>query len=199
MSIDTSCTLEIGLSPWKNVAQMAFWAAWTILLAAMPFQATRGPGDIFYDPKNFSYLDKLLIVVVFVGYILLTFYCALFAGVVLRRLLTMRGPVLTLSPAGIRDLRVAAETLAWSAVHNIWIANTLVAYKLMLFEVDQRTETGLTLTRTAKWSRWPNRFTNKYGLGFPTFGLAMSQDDVISITLAYANAWVNRQNGMATL
>jgi hypothetical protein len=68
-----------------------------------------------------------------------------FAGtieVLLWRVFTTRGPVVTITPEGIREVRVAAELIPWSAINDIaiWDKHEMVP------AVDPAAEAGLTLT-----------------------------------------------------
>jgi hypothetical protein len=78
-------------------------------------------------------------------------------------LLSVSGPVVTVTPEGIRDTRVAAEVIPWSAITGIstWQYR---GQKIMVLAVDPATESGLTLTRIARWSRGANRALGADGL-----------------------------------
>ena len=105
----------------------------------------------------------------------------------------MRGPVITITQEGIRDRRVAAELIPWSAVRGIKIWEYR-GQRVMVFAVDPTVETGLDLTRTVRWTRDANRSLGADGLCVTAQGLKIGFDDLLETTVAYARAW---QSGAA--
>jgi hypothetical protein len=79
------------------------------------------------------------------------------------RAFTTHGAVVAITPEGIRDGRVAAELIAWSAVSDIAIWENR-AQPVMVLAVDPAVEAGLTLTRVARWTRGANRALGADGL-----------------------------------
>jgi hypothetical protein len=123
---------------------------------------------------------------VIAGWAGLVFF-GLITALVLWRLLTSRGPVVTLSPEGIRDVRVAAETIPWTAVHDI-SAWGYRGQRIMVLAVDPELEKRLTLTRIARWSRGPNTALGADGLCVTAQGLKIGHDELLSRSIAYAKA-----------
>ena len=102
-------------------------------------------------------------------------------------LLTARGPVVTITPEGIRDTRIAADVIPWSAVQGIttWEHRR---QKILVFDVDPAVESRLALSRIARWSRDTNRALGADGLCVSAQGLAIDHDTLLNTSLAYAQA-----------
>jgi hypothetical protein len=119
----------------------------------------------------------------FMGYIGVVFF-GLCTMVGLWRLLFVRGPVVTITPEGIRDTRVAAELIPWSGITGIstWKHRR---QKVMVLAVDPAVERRLTLTRTAQWSRGPNRALGIDGFCVTATGLNINYDTLLHTCMAY--------------
>jgi hypothetical protein len=120
------------------------------------------------------------------------FAVAMFFGggiaLLLWRLFTTRS-VVTITPEGIRDVRVAAELIPWSAIDHIAIWDKQV----MLLTVDPAVEAGLTLTRLTRWTRASNRAVGvELGFAVTAMGLKIGFDELLATTQAYARAWQSR-------
>ena len=72
-------------------------------------------------------------------------------------------PVMTVSPAGLRDVRVAAEPIPWRAIKSIstW---QMQRQMVLVVAIDPEEEARLTLTRLARWTRDANRRLGADGL-----------------------------------
>jgi hypothetical protein len=123
----------------------------------------------------------------FAGYAGTVFFGAC-TVLILWRAFTEHGPVITITPDGIRDSRVAAELIPWSAVHDIkiWESN---GQRVMVLAVDPAVEAGFSLTRIARWTRGANRALGADGLCVTAQGLKMGFDELLATSLAYARAW----------
>jgi hypothetical protein len=114
---------------------------------------------------------------------------ALFFGVCtliwLWRLVAGRGPMLTISPQGICDKRVARETIPWSAVRKIstWEYS---GQRILVLDVDPAVERTLHLTTIAKWTRRVNRSLGADGLCVTAQGLKISYDQLWELAARYA-------------
>jgi hypothetical protein len=169
MTTDTSRTLEIESSPTKLLVLvgigvlMTATSAWVALL----------PG-------------KLSIVAMIVGYLGIAFF-GLCAVVAVWRLLTARGPVITISPEGIRDTRLAAALIPWSVVTGIstW---EFRRQKVMVLAISPGAEEQLGLSRMARWMRGANRALGADGLGITASGLKIDHDTLLRTSLDYAEA-----------
>jgi hypothetical protein len=169
MIIDTSRTIEIAYSPWKLVGLLAIGIGLTALSAAFAFDWLAGAG----------LLVKLLM---YVG-VMFFGLCTIIAA---WRLLTERGPVVTIAPAGIRDTRVAAELIPWSAVRRIstW---EYERQKIMVLAIDPAVERTLTLTAIARSTRSINPLLGANGLCIAATGLKIKYDTLFEIACAYAS------------
>jgi hypothetical protein len=101
---------------------------------------------------------------------------------------TTRGPVVTITPDGIRDVRVAEEIIPWGAVIAIstWQSS---GQSVMVLAVDPAVEAHLTLTRVARWSRGPNRLLGADGLCITAQGLQISYDQLLATCQTYAQTY----------
>ena len=108
-------------------------------------------------------------------------------GIGLWRLVLQRGPVITITPDGIRDTRVAAELIPWRAVQDIstWQYHR---QKVMVLAVDPAVESRLTLTRLARWTRSANRALGADGLCIVSNELKISYASLLETSVAYAEA-----------
>jgi hypothetical protein len=97
------------------------------------------------------------------------------------------GVVLTISPQGIRDLRIAPETIPWSAVRKVssWEHS---GQRVLVLDVDPAVERTLHLSMIAKWSRGANRKLGADGLCVTAHGLTISYDQLWALVSRYAAA-----------
>lgn len=103
--------------------------------------------------------------------------------VALWRMLTTKGPVITLTDAGLRDIRMAAEEIPWAAIKElrIWQSGR---QKLLVLCVDPAVEARLTLTRLARWMRTANARLGADGLCVNTQGLPVDCDTLARLCAA---------------
>ncbi|MEZ5923494.1 MAG: STM3941 family protein [Hyphomicrobiaceae bacterium] len=115
-------------------------------------------------------------------------FFGLCTAIALWRLATADRVVLTLSPDGIRDVRVAQEPIPWAAVTGLstWSSH---GQNVLVVAVDPEAEKRLTLTRMARWARGPNRALGADGLCIVAAGLSVTHDELIAAASAYAEAW----------
>jgi hypothetical protein len=176
MRTDTNHTLAIKGSPWAMTKFALMGLALTAVSATMVFTL---PGAS--QPGAFH---------MFIGSIGLIFFglCTL---ILLWRMLTSRGAVVTLAPQGIRDTRVAADFIPWPAIRNIGTWESF-DQRVMVLTLDPAVEKDLRLTLTARLTRSPNRSLGINGLCVTAHGLRIDYDDLIATTRAYARAAQNR-------
>ncbi len=172
MSIDTRRAVEIAASPVKMLGLAVLALLMTALSAAVAVRA-------FPNVRPASYAE-------FCGYAGSIFFpaCAL---LILWRAFTTRGPVVTITREGIRDSRVAAELIPWSAVNDVatWEYRR---QRVMVLAIDPAVEAGLNLTRIARWTRGANRALGADGLCVTAQGLKIGYDELLATSLAYARA-----------
>jgi hypothetical protein len=168
---DPPKTIEIAGSPPKMVALVFGGVIMTAGSALLAFRIL---------PIAVGSLEE------FIGYVGLIFFglCTL---LLLWRALTMRGPVVTMDVHGIRDVRVAKETIPWGAIRDIstW---QYQRQKVMVLAVDPETERNLHLSRIARWSRGANKRLGADGLCVTAQGLKISYDELLSTVMAYWKA-----------
>ncbi len=170
MTIDTSKTIEVRGSRLKLVLLGALGIAMTAGSAWVAWAGLASPG-------SFAQLA------VWVGVPLF----GLCTAIAFWRLATAGSVVLTLSPDGIRDTRVAAEIIPWTAVRGMgtW---AMQGQKILVLDVDPEAEQRLTLTRMARWSRGANAKLGADGLCIAATGLQIGYDKLLEAATAYAEA-----------
>ena len=170
MDINTSKTMEIDGSPLK----MVWLALLSIALTVACIAIVAG-----YIPKvhadDWKYWVAALGVLFFGFTTVMTIW----------RAVTMKGPVVTMTPDGILDTRVAANPIPWSAVRGIstWSQS---GQKIMVLDVDPAVEKTLPLTRIARWSRGTNKKLGADGLCVTAQGLKTSYPKLLDAATAYA-------------
>jgi hypothetical protein len=164
--------LQLNQSPWQMLKMLVLGIGMTALCAVL------GLGLLDNTPPG-SFGQ-------FIGIIGVAFF-GLCTVLIFWRFVSTRGPVVTLTPEGIQDKRVAAEAIPWTAVRGIstWQSH---GQKFMVLAVDPDVESKLSLTRTAAWTRGANRTLGADGLCITTNGLSISHDKLLKTATAYAQA-----------
>ena len=162
-------TVEIGTSPGQTVRLALLSALMTAVSAAL---AVVGEG----------------VAVVVVGWVGALFFG--FCGLVwVRRAVLQQGAVVTISPEGFRDVRVARETVPWADVLEIstW---TQSGQDVLVLRVADDVWDRLTLTTIARSSRRANRALGADRLAVTAQGLRTSYPELFRLTVAAAStAW----------
>lgn len=163
MAIDTTRTIEIRQSPWEMVKLLAIGIGFVACSVFIAYQ-----GNIFY-------LAIGIFGVVFFG--ALTLF-------VLWRLFTLMGPVVTVSPAGVRDKRVAADLIPWSAITGI---STWEAYNqpAIILAIRPEVEKRLHLSMITRLTRRANASLGADGLAIASQGLSVGHDTLLDTINAY--------------
>jgi hypothetical protein len=172
-SIDTRATLEIVSAPLKMAGLAALSAAFVV-------------GGWFMSQATVSTSRHSAETVVFWGWAAMIFF-GLCLAITLWRLLTQRGPIITLSPAGIRDVRVTHDIVPWPAVANIatWQHS---GQNVMVVGLHPGEEAKLRLTTIARMSRRANATLGADGLAITAQGTKISHDALMAAAIAYARA-----------
>ncbi|MDC0716727.1 STM3941 family protein [Nannocystis bainbridge] len=97
------------------------------------------------------------------------------------------GAVVTLSPEGLRDLRVAREFIPWAAIERISTC-TVQSQRFLIVALPPEIEQRLTLTRVARWTRAANRRLVADGLFVSAHGLKVDFAALRALVHAYAVA-----------
>lgn len=178
--IDTQQTLNIDASPWKHILVGALGIGMAVVAGFLAFSGSAEPGSLAE----------------FIGYVGLVFFGVLTA-LIFWRALTSNGPVVTIAPEGIRDMRVAAEFIPWTAIHDIstWALN---GQKVMVLAVAPEVEKQLTLTRIARWTRSANAALKADGLCITAQGLKISHNELLEAAIAYMETAQAGAQGHAT-
>lgn len=171
--IDTSRTLEIEAAPWK-LALFALGGATFVGLGYWMSQATAGTGR-----QSIEWIH-------FWGWVSMAFFGPV-TLLLLWRLLTERGTVITFSPAGLSDIRVLPDTIPWTAVASIrtWQYS---GNEIMIVGLHPGEEDKLHLSRIARWTRGANARLGADGLAINAQGTRISHDRLIQTAIAYAEA-----------
>jgi hypothetical protein len=164
--------VEIKGSPAKLLRLAAIGVAMTATSAALAFRWIPG-----IEPGSLQE---------FVGYVSLVFF-GLCMVICLRRLMTAGRTVITITPDGIRDIRVAAELIPWSRIRAISLAE-IRKQRFLVLAVDPEFERQLTLTTIARWSRGPNRALGFDGLCIGAQGLRIDDKTLFGLCTDHAEA-----------
>lgn len=163
MAIDTTRTIEIRQSPWRMLGMVAIGVA---------FVAT----SLFIVTAHgiFGWV---------IGWLGVAFF-GLLTLIAAWRMLTLLGPVITVSPRGVKDIRVAADLVPWSAINDV---STWSAYNqpAIVLSVDPAYEPTLKLTRLARLTRRANTSLGADGLCIASQGLKMGHEALLETITAY--------------
>lgn len=172
---DTSRTIQFHASPTRLLTLLAFSAMSTAIAAALAFRLFPNmPSDPSAVSAGYS------------GVVFFSFCTAVAIG----RLLAQRGPIVTLSPAGLRDVRVAKEPIPWRAIKGIatW---QIQRQMVLVLAIDPADEARLTLTRLARWTRGAHRKLGADGLVISSQGLTVGYPTLFYTCSDYWQAWRN--------
>jgi hypothetical protein len=172
-SIDTNATLVIEKAPMK-LAGAALGSAAFVAAGAFMTQATTGTSRYSAD----SVVLWGWVTVVFFGFCLL---------MILWRLLTQQGPIITLSPHGILDVRVTHVVVPWQSVARIFTWSHS-GQSIMIVGLHPGEEQKLKLTTVARVSRRANAALGADGLAITSQGTKFSHDALMNTAIAYAQA-----------
>lgn len=173
MSTDTSGTVEFHASPSRQLTLLAFSLFSLALAAALALN--RIPNM----PSDPAAVQTGYFGIVFFG------FCA---GVALWRLWVQRIAIVTVSPAGLRDVRISAAPIPWRAITGIstW---RLQRQMVLLIAIDPAAEGDLTITRTARWMREHHRRHGADGFVVSPRGLKVGYPTLFYTCRDYWEAW----------
>lgn len=105
----------------------------------------------------------------------------------LKRLASIRSPILTLTPDGFFDVRISTAPISWSVVDDVttWkrFGQKLVALRIAGPEIDR-----LPLTRIAKWNLGINRTLGAGELHLGAHDLPLGHRELLELCIAYVAA-----------
>lgn len=168
-TIDTTRTIKVHASPMKMtlllIAAVGMTAAGVLIsVMEMPDQPDAG----VFGPFAAAFFGLCSVIIAW-------------------RLLVERGPVIVISPRGIRDTRVARELIPWRTIREIstW---SYESQRILVLDVDPEAEKSLGLTTAVRWWRGVNRALGITGLCISATGLGMGYEDLLQICAAYLSA-----------
>lgn len=121
-----------------------------------------------------------------VGWVVLIFFGAVTAWI-MWRVVMLKGPVVIVSATGIRDVRLARETIPWLDVRGISTWGK-PGKEVMVLDVAPDATRRLKLTPTARWGQLPNRWVGADGLCVSVLGINSTFSDLFAACVAYATA-----------
>jgi hypothetical protein len=170
-SVDTTRTLEILHAPLKTLGYVALALVMTAASLTL----------VVLDVPELAGADVARVI----GTIGALFF-GLCTFLWLWQLLTM-GAVVTLSPGGLRDVRIAREVMPWRAIDRLSIWN-MQGQSFVVVALAPEVEQRLTLTRIARWTRGANRRLGADGLCVSAHGLKVDFATLSALVQAYAAA-----------
>ncbi len=178
MDIDTSRVLEIELSRWKNWARLAASGLF-VIVCAIWFAEAMGwiaIGKLASDSSE-AWISGLILVL----------FGSIFVAVA-GHLYRLRGPVVTLSPEGFRDLRIAAETVPWSVIEGVSHQQNRIG-EMIVLEIAPAAEAKLNFTILARVLRGVHGLFGVRGLIVTAAGTSIGEEDLLAAIVAYGRAW----------
>jgi hypothetical protein len=124
---------------------------------------------------------------VFIGYFAAAFF-GLGAIKAVWSLLCSSGPIITITPEGIRDTRIASKFIPWSGIARIstWSYRGNKALVLML---KPGVNEEVALTWLARLTRIPNYLVGVDGFAIMATGLKTDYQTLLQTILSYARAY----------
>lgn len=170
-TIDTTKTYEIFGNPIRLLG---------LLAGALGFVAL---GAFFVSKPEVFGGARGLTLILLIGWSAIIFFglCALM-GVL--QLLKSKTPVVTISPQGFRDVRVASDTIPWDSIQNVSTFTTN-GQRMLLVEVDPIVEANLNLSLVAKVTRGANAKLGADGLCSTMVGMDTSYPDFLNMVEAF--------------
>ncbi len=145
--------IEIYYSPWRMLSQITGVAGF-IVLGYFMASGAMGGASALNQVMGFAAMILAAAAVIFI----------------LRQWFIDAAPVVTLTPSGLTDIRIAKEEIPWTAISNLalWQQGR---HKSLVLTIDPEIEARLTLTRLARWTREPNKALGVDGLCVAGSGL----------------------------
>lgn len=172
--IDTTATRDIAASPGR-LLMLALGSLAFVVGGWYMIEATSG---------TTRYSREMIALV---GYASMAFFGFCLA-IAIQRLLTQRGTVITISPDGLRDVRVSPDLIPWAAIQSLstW---QMQGQQVMVVAMKPGEEEKLTLTRIARMSRGANARLGADGLAVTAQGTKIGHDELMATTIAYAQRY----------
>jgi hypothetical protein len=117
----------------------------------------------------------------FIGWAGIVFFGAMLALIVYR-LFNSKDVVVTITPEGILDTRIAARIIPWTAVRKVSVWE-LRRQKVIVLDVPPEVEGSIQMTRMARFTRGPNKSLGADGLCITAAGLKISHEKLLEAVL----------------
>jgi hypothetical protein len=166
----TAQTLEIQGSPAKLVGLLFLGVLMTAASAYAALGGIARPG---------SYIE-------FIAWVGVVFFGAILALIVYR-MFNAKDVLVTITPEGILDKRVAARIIPWAAVRKVSVWE-LQRQKVIVLDVAPEVEGSIQMSRMARFTRGPNKSLGADGLCVTAAGLKISHDKLLEAVLAHVDA-----------
>ena len=162
-------TTEIVSSPAKHVV---------LALGGIVFVAL-GVWLLNIDPNDLS--------LKVIGSLSILFFGAM-TGLIVWRLLTQRGTVITLTPQGFHDIRVTKSAVPWNAVEavSVWSSQGQAS---VIVKLKPGEEQKLELTTIARMTRKANAALGADGLALTAQGTKISHDALLSTIIGHCQRY----------
>ncbi len=163
MAIDMNNTIEIRQSPWRMLGIVAIGIGFIAL--SIFIMTSHGAFGLIFGTISLAFFGLLTLLAVW-------------------RVVTLRGPIVTISPRGVRDVRLTEAVVPWSAIRNI---STWAAYNqpAIVLDLDPAYERVLKLTRLTRLTRPLNAAVGADGLCIASQGLKMGHEALLETITAY--------------
>lgn len=106
-------------------------------------------------------------------------------GVLGIKYLRAHGDAVVISPSGIMDTRISADTIPWPAVRSMTVREMRGQHFIML-DVDPNFERTMKLTRMAAWTKPMNAAIGFEGFAITVAGLDGSLEDLVAAIARFA-------------
>ena len=173
--VDTNKTLEIAASPGRMFLGGGLVGLAFVSVGWFMSQAIEGMGH------------HSAVKVVFVGWVALIFSGPI-TILIFWRLFTQRGTVVTLSPQGLRYIRVSPDTISWPAIARLFIWSQ-TGTNIMIAALKPGEEAKLKLTAIARMTCGANAKLGADGLAIAAQGLKIKHPAPIAAATAYAERY----------
>ncbi|MBP0617276.1 STM3941 family protein [Jiella mangrovi] len=102
--------------------------------------------------------------------------------------MTWSGPVVVLSPEGLRDRRMSPAIIPWPAIRSVK-TRSYGRSKLLILEIDRDFERRLSWSLIARISKWPNAMLGANGPWVASSDLRIAHDHLVEAIEAYWQAF----------
>jgi hypothetical protein len=170
LMFQTDQIIEIQSSPGKLIGLLFLGVLMTAASAFVALGGIAQPG---------SYIE-------FIGWVGVVFFGAIL-GLIVYRMFNAKDVLVTITPEGILDKRVAARIIPWAAVRKVSVWE-MQRQKVIVLDVPTDVEGSIQMTRMARFTRGPNKSLGADGLCLTAAGLKISHEKLLEAVLAHVEA-----------